>query len=706
MVKINTFLNTTAIQASGSNPVVSPEVISQAERAKFSELGATLNNELARADKLSSEKRRAEFNLAESKFQNKLKLNQTIAAVVGGLGATYNALYEMNDKQRELDTKAQDDVYLSTRSIKAQGDYQNYVRQNPGADANTSAEYMREVSADIITNAPSEAAKIEAVKLTGAMRMDALENSFMREAETRKFQAKNDMDGAIGSLVDQAFNDPNNMPMYLDQLSSLTTGAEYVYGDPNAAQGAIQQAASSVYAGGLKGFSKYGQAELALDLATSESGASTLNNQDFLAVTTTTVAALENTKKQKIETLNQIDNVKTLQAGILPTSKAEATKLSNSLFKAELQQFVQPNGLPVEGLSITDVMQASVSIYSKYPSLPIGSDHKNILETSVTYGSPEVAAENARVIVALANNPNTAPKLAAVSNDTVAEAININKLQEFGFSPKEAVELTRKGRVIDPNKIDVAKQKADAIIKDGALDEYIMDDILDTNVNVDMAISEGRNLYKTLVTKYGDPNIAKEMLKPHLLNKFQVSEFNGSKEVMEAAPEAFYAPHDVKTMKYEFGNYLNNISMALGATGVRENYGNINSISIKNELGQDVQIGVKLQSIPNITKGGSESSRKYMLMDRTTNLPLLKSDLKAGEVDEPVIFDFKLTETESYKKRIQEFNDRKESLRKTRDAENAKAELLGNKILGAAKQRGLDESQVLEMENLIASMRW
>ena len=309
----------------------------------------------------------------------------------------------------------------------------------------------------------------------------------------------------------------------------------------------------------------------------------------------------------------------------------------------------------------------------------------------------------------------------------IAESHKIIRLVEFGYTPNEAVDQTRKTmRVVDPNVSRMKRETIELATKELDIENYLVNDLFDNAIGHEGAVVEGKRLFKDLVAQYGDPEVAKDMLKIRVAKRFPISKINGRKEVMQNAPEQYYTRQDLKLMKSDIKTFTKSITQALGTEPkVRpfmpfQNELKIGSdgakivrkeerepiIHFKDREGLQRSVRVGIKPIPNVTNRGSNSSRSFMLIDLDTNQPILKSDISPNSnVQSPLVYSFDLTSQPRYIERQRSIDELYTKYKETRDIHNTFSKELDKRILDLSKKRNLDLSQINDLEGELEGIR-
>ena len=721
MIRSQDLLNTSNPVTALSTTNISPEVVSQAEQKKFQQLSNTLSRELSRGDQLRAQQERAEFMVAESKYREKQNLGRLIGGLASGLGQVFDSMFSVHEARKDLNLKQKEDVHVVNSSVNAQKRHLNYVQQNPRARAIEVNEVLNEATEEAVNNAPSEAAKIDTYKNLTSLRMKAVSNTLDKEVEQDKQEILAQAGNTVQSLEEQAHQDPDNADVYLDQVKSLEAPVQNLVNDDEVSGTFLKQAQSGVMSSAIKGEIKRSNTVKAAGIITSPAGNAVLTNDDFVNVSLTTASAHKEQSKKEIKALESLNFLKDVQGGIVEATPKKRKNAANVVYDELLSTFTNEDGTPREGLTAEDVQQATVSVYSKYTQLPLAPKHRAKLEGAVRHGKPDIAAANARSVVALANNPDTADRADSLDKETLAESFKINRLMQFGYNAEEAVDMTRKElRVLDPNIRTVRKEIVKDAIKDNDIDEYIADDILGEAAGYEVVVPEARELFKSLILKHSDVDVAKDILKTRVQARYQISRINGRKEVMANSPEKFYPKHFIPAFKKNLADYTDEITKSLGSKpnkrgafgknrfGLGIIKGNGVSLLSKNHKptirykgidGIERTVNVGVRPIPNVTERGTIQSRQYMLINTDTNTPLLKSDLIEGEIGHPLIMDFDLTQTDEYKGAMNESTERRDLWKTVRDDINKRTIEIQEGIRSSGEARGLDQSQLNDIDN-------
>lgn len=683
MVTIPDFLSGQQSSATRQAGIQDPNQVASAQTRITAQTQRLLQSQLVEADQRSAEAKRAEIANIEAQHNARMStaLPMLFQQIGGQLTKTALDLQALDDKQAELELKAKEDYYIVNQSIAFQERYFNYVneaQQKAGPDgagytANTVDWVNKEIEA-ILQQAPSEASRLDMFKSMGQFKLKALTaaNSFERNrrTEARQFSL---LQGA-NSLANQAFANPAEAGEYIDQLNGYRSILEQDTDmSPIEIEKALQRASSPIFSSAIKGMLSQGNYTEAQKMLHSDAAMDTLDNNQFIALQNGVDSIRMEQIRIQQEELHKANIIAGMKMGLAPENVKEANEAANAIFDEEINSLIGPDGKLLEGYDMNDLQAVAVDTYRKYPAMPIGSKHKNIMTNGIMNGDPVAAVENANIVKSLLADPISAHKVAALPEQARTEAIKIMQLVDFGIPPAEAVETARKElRTVDPNRLFQAKLQVDEYFQDnGPID--LVDEVMgvDSGVGAMDAAYEAEQVLRSLTARHGDIEVALEQVKMHMGKKYAVSSFNGSSELMPYAPEKYYNAQDLNIMHNTFNQYLKDVTKELGGdVDLAGSHGLIGHggwrMSFKDQLGDPREINVKLKDAGVYTAQGSNKSRQYLIVDTETNIPILESQVKPGGMDRPLSFNFKLEDTPEYKEKMKEKEENAAKLREWR----------------------------------------
>tara|TARA_Y100000310_G_scaffold239682_1_gene243365 strand:- start:2792 stop:4864 length:2073 start_codon:yes stop_codon:yes gene_type:complete len=654
-----------------------------------------IQQQLAEADSKSMAQETAEVSQGFDEHLGFLEgVGNIFKTIGGGIKNFFVQLFGINQANKELELPQEEDAFLFNNMIKRQEEIQTLKSNDPfGYTAKGVVKHLNKKLEDTLPTAPSEASKIELQKLNTELQTQAAVNAMDHESLIRKEQRASKVTEAVDSLRKQAFTDPDSLPTYLDQVggakSILTKDGLF---DPDAVEGVINGMAGHVYEGALEGKIQSGRQDEVFSDLTSPAADQYVNNDQFMKLYSSLMTIEFDNAKKLIKDTDLAKDSMRMILGVGPAKASDDKKASDAMFELHAQNIMDLKGMPIN-MSTEELANQTLSIYKTFPGMSVGTVHSNMLYNAVVNGTPDVAVNSARIVSAMLKDPDVSGRAIKLNKTARKEALKIAKLSEYGFSNDEAVKLARTElRSTDPNKITLAKNQLKQSLEDGDLEDMISDALgggfWGTDADLSEVKLEAQSILTPLVMQTGDVELAMDQLGGKLAKKYRVSKFNGDEEVMKYAPEMYYSGKELKVMKTEFTNYLDNISTSLGGTPS----GDGRTINTPNG---DVE--VKIEAAGPITANGSKESRKYVIKNKKTGRLIKQDDLIPDGQPVPIVFDFNLTQTEYYQGQVAKYNKKQEEIKAQREAFVQRQERIQAWKDEIKQRRNLSDEQIEEM---------
>lgn len=637
MPKINVPLENPNVTTVINSPSATPQDVSGALGNVSAASESTLNNAFSVADGARNTAFRAQLLKEEADSNARLTkiVPELMTKVSDTIMNTSNAMAAIDQQVFEKDKAKREKAYSIEGMQELQLNYMKYkesILNKPDAPL-LSTKWLNEKTAELVSKAPTEDAKLDMMKQVLPIKISAMDEAFKYRQKVMKEQRINSLYSALDNTAKMGLNSPENVTLAVSQIDGIL-GQLRKEGVNKSDIGDIRdQYVAKLYDNAVNMFIGTGNNDAAAYVAGSPDAIDNLSEDTRTEIadniTTSAIGgALESKRSFEKSTALQA-----FYTNKLSPSSPSASRIADTAFFNFKAQFGDVDNLDAEGAQ--KYAGSVVKFFEKYHTVVGTNAVKDIVSTPFNTNNVNLALANAMAIdQIMTDKTSEANKAAAkfVSNSTSAErtqiklAMTMVDLVKTGMSPDQALRKVQEYYGNGDNQAEIAndtkevnkyfKENPDAPWNATFDKWYTWGGKPSNTVQFDREFKELTHAFyietKSSMDPDSAPKAAAKMAAASLSEKYGVTDINGTDEIMEASPSLYF--EDDKVVRKAISDTLASYTTAHGGK-IIDPANRIIEID-------GVQTPVGIQSIPNYTIN-QKDKKTYILINRESGIPII-----------------------------------------------------------------------------------
>lgn len=616
-------------------PSVDRSVLQAASSATATE-GEKLNAQLNDLNRATAEARRTALVAKESQDQLNLQLPDALRKLENINVNAIAQISAIDEAKRKAEQNKTDAAYNLNSLLQFQTEFNAFSRQAESQISGDGAGHAEAVQSFInenmnkyLSQAPSEDAKLELYSKLSTFKLQAMDRAFSLEDKQRNTYRINLATDGVTKLTNEVLTNPQFADAALSQLAPVEETLRQNGVDENGIAAFIASSKASIVNAQVNGLLKSSTPQEAMSVLSSDLAKSSLPASHYERLVDETGRVMRTYIEEQKKAAENAVVLQSFAAGYLPKGAkgfddAADTAASQMLFS----RIGDTSAMTAESVP---TVASEMSAYFKQYNAGIGKNTNNIIANKLLVSkNPYEVAAYAIGMDSLSKDPsgNKSQPFLDLPEEARVMATRVANLASFGIDPKDAVDMARKaiqstkvGGVNIMSNPEIAKTVRDSV--DG-----IVSDLGANAIDAAYISAEARSVYESFLTKYNDPDIAKQETEKAVKFKYAETNVDGESRVMEAAPELYYSGDLLDKFKENLATSKQQIAAAM----------NLDS----NDL--------FLRAIPNRTASQDRLDKKqYYVYNKRTGLPVQDKDYNFA------VFTFAVDQTD-YGAKLKEAN--------------------------------------------------
>lgn len=618
MAEIPTTLDTSNVTPIMQDNPVDVGAIDQQYNENIGEYQNSINNQLNRYQNVAYQAEKAQLIAQESEHQKEMNLPLVYGKLQMAEVAHLGRQADIDIKEKQKDQSQIDAAWLYNKVATTNENFlqfQDQAKNNMAPDgqgySSSILNFIHSAETDGKDTAPSVNALTKWLSHMATFRVSAMDGAMKTELAQRQSYRDAMVANGINSTVNQAILHPDAGDQILSNITNSAQALEKAGYGKHEIDSAITQGTNALRYGQVQGYLKQQQPELALALLQRDDVANQMNPKQFETAYNDTINVYQKKLKEQNENAQVANSFSLFKDNQLAKKDPYFQKVADDAFSQFVGNDLKASPtIPDNQIGPT---ASKIGTFFKTYNVGIGDKAKSTLEATLEASSdPNKVAAVAIGLRDLLKDPDQRGQsiFSQIGDKQRFLADRIGALIDGGNSPTDAVSLARNEASVTYST-PASKELINAYIRDNYSDLKVQSLIqgqlghfytLSPNAGFQQ-IADIKDAARTFVARFGDsPRVTTE-LNNYIANKYQVTDINGTKEVMEAAPEKFYQGDDLKEFQKAWSLSQNAILADKGKG-----------------------VAPVLQPIPNLTSQQDKNQVSYYVYDANKNVPILRDD--------------------------------------------------------------------------------
>jgi len=460
------------------------------------------------------------------------------------------------------------------------------ARNSAGLNPVTQMQWFNaRVNADI-AQAPNEKAKFAYMKMAAGLKLELLSATLSERRRAASAGATNALKATTKSIANAAAADPYGSGMaYLQSLNKVGEALKMNGYEDSKLGPFMSQAKSYLFGRQVEGLIKAGDPKTAFQRLADSGFSEVMTGQDYAKASYNTAQELLSIDLARDKSVKRALGINGIESGSLLPGMPGTGEYADLHFEGYMSQ-VLPNSQSVDHTNFRDITNAMMPYWKTYQN--VGKDQNAFLGSKIEFSpNPYEVAGFSMGLYRMMRDPNNQQDYRAVANQlfekepkTMAMAMYVGRQVEAGVDPKTAVDNMRQQfDAKNAATMDIRKKEFGSILSgsDGQT-KVSPDDIIKQafpahwwggNAAADVTNKtqlqvEAIDYFQDGYMMSGDLTTAKQMAAQAIKAKYTISNVNGEKQVMYAAPEKYYQGKVLREFNSGLDQYVQNTFTKLG----------------------------------------------------------------------------------------------------------------------------------------------